>query len=261
MSQGHIFTSDLTIDEVLLIEEVGFEPMDLVLGSSYFHIGWSSAPWASNMELGDITNMMLGARKLAMHRMVQQAVAVGADGIVGMEIEMHRHGHHAEFVATGTAVKRRQNDGAAWRDRNGQPFTCDLSGADFWALVRAGYRPISLAHGVCVYHVAHKTLGQWFSSLQQQGMNQEQVQFTQALYEARELAMGRMQWEAQQAGATAGVVAVDVREASHGWDSHVLELVAVGTGVAAITHPDHETHEPAKTVIFAHDQFLHPTIY
>jgi uncharacterized protein YbjQ (UPF0145 family) len=248
------FTSDLTIDELLLVEEVGFEPLDLVLGSSYFHIGWSSAPWSTNMELGEISAMMLGARHLAMQRLVEQAMAAGADGVVGMRIEMERHDHNAEFVAVGTAVKRRAGDGAAWRDRYGRPFTCDLSGGDFWALVRAGYRPVMLAHGVCVYHIAHQSLGQWWKSLGQANANQEHVAFTAGLYEARELAMGRMQAEAFDAGATAGVVAVEVREESHGWDSHVLELVAVGTGVARIEAAGHETHEPAKAVLFVHDR-------
>jgi uncharacterized protein YbjQ (UPF0145 family) len=151
-------------------------------------------------------------------------------------------------------VKRRSGDGAAWRDRYGRPFTCDLSGADFWALVRAGFRPVALAHGVCVYHVAHQSLGQWWKSLGQASVNQEHVPFTAGLYEARELAMGRMQAEAYDAGASAGVVAVEVHESSHGWDSHVLELVAVGTGVARIDAKDHETHEPAKAVLFVHDR-------
>jgi uncharacterized protein YbjQ (UPF0145 family) len=249
-----VFTSDLTIDEVLLIEEVGFEPLELVMGSSYYHIGWSAAPWSTNQELGEISAVMRDARAVAMSRITDQAQSHGADGIVGMRIEMHREHHDTEFVAIGTAVRRRGGDGAAWRNqRYGLPFTCDLSGADFWALVRAGFRPISLAHGVCVYHVAHKTLGQWFDSIAQQSVNQEQVAFTQALYEARELAMGRMQSEAYEAGATAGVVAVDLRESNHGWDSHVLEMVAVGTGVARIEDASHETHEAPKAVIFAHD--------
>lgn len=247
------FTSDLSIDELLLVEEVGFEPLELVLGSSYFHIGWASAPWSTNTELGDISRMMLSARHLAMQRLGQQAAAVGADGVVGMRVEMDRHGDHAEFVAMGTAVKRRAGDGAAWRDRYGRPFTCDLSGADFWALVRAGYRPVTLAHGVCVYHVAHKALGDWWKSMGQMSANQEHAAFTAALYEARELAMGRMQAEAYEAGARAGVVAIEVHESSHGWESHILELVAVGTGVAHVEGA-HETHEPAKAVLFAHDR-------
>jgi uncharacterized protein YbjQ (UPF0145 family) len=253
MSGRHAFTSDLTIDELLLVEEVGFEPLELVLGSSYFNIGWSGAAWMANQELGEVSRMMLSARALAMSRLVGQAQRFGADGVVGMRVEMEREGHHAEFVAMGTAVRRRGGDGAAWRDRHGLPFTSDLSGVDFWALVRAGFRPVKLAHGVCVYHVAHMSLGQWFSSLGQANVNQENPSFTQALYDARELAMARMQWEAHEAGSTAGVVAVELRESSHGWGSHVMELVAVGTGVARIDEAGHETHEPAKAVLFAQD--------
>jgi uncharacterized protein YbjQ (UPF0145 family) len=248
-----IFTSDLSIDEILLVEEVGFEPLELVQGSSYYHIGWSSSPWSTNTELATQSQVMLNARHLAMSRLLEQATAFGADGIVGMHLEMEREGHHAEFIATGTAVKRRAGDGRAWRDAWGRPFTCDLSGADFWALVRAGYRPVMLAHGVCVYHIAHQTLGQWLGGLGQGALNQENPQYTQALYDARELAMARMQREAHESGATAGVVAMEVREGSHGWGSHVLELVAVGTGIAPIETAGHETHEPPTLAIFAQD--------
>jgi uncharacterized protein YbjQ (UPF0145 family) len=120
--------------------------------------------------------------------------------------------------------------------------------------VRAGYRPISLVHGVCVYHIAHQSLGQWWKSLGQASTNQEHVAFTAGLYEARELAMGRMQAEAYDAGASAGVMAVEIHESSHGWEEHILELVSVGTGVARIEARDHETHAPAKPVLFMHDR-------
>src|SRR5438105_3152536 len=102
MSWGGVFTSGLSIDELLRVEEAGFEPLELVLGSSYFHIGWSGAAWTANQELGDISRMMLHARHLAMARLTEQAQAVGADGVVAMRLEMEREGHHAEFVAMGT---------------------------------------------------------------------------------------------------------------------------------------------------------------
>jgi uncharacterized protein YbjQ (UPF0145 family) len=244
------FTSDLTIDEVLLVEEVGFEPIDLVMGSSYFHIGWQNALWTTNMELGDITRMMHQARRVAIDRMVHHAAQVRADGVVGVRLELEREGHNAEFTVIGTAVRRRTDDGARWRQANGLPFTCDLSGGDFWALVRAGFRPVVFSFGVCVYHVAHQTLGQWFSSV---GQNVEMPTFTQGLYDARELAMGRMQYDAQTAGATAGLVGVSVDEGSHGWDRHVIEMLAVGTGVAPIVDESHEVHEPPRVVIGAQD--------
>jgi uncharacterized protein YbjQ (UPF0145 family) len=244
------FTSDLSIDEVLLIEEVGFEPVELVLASSYFHIGWQSASWTTNTELDAVSALMLRARHTAIHRLVQQAASAGADGIVGMRLDIEREGHSAEFTAMGTAVRRRAGDGEKWRDGHGRPFTCDLSGIDFWALVRGGFRPVTLAHGVCVYHVAHRSLAGWLSGA---GQNMEMPALTQGLYEARELAMERMQAEAQAGGSTAGIVGVDAREGSHGWDAHVIEFVAVGTGVAPIADPEHEVHGEPGLVLDMQD--------
>jgi len=246
------FTSDLSIDELLLVEEVGFEPVEFVFGTSYFHTGWVPAAWTENFELTQVSAMMLGARRVAMQRLLAHAQQLGADGVVGMRLDMEREGHNAEFTAYGTAVRRRDGKGAAWHDRHGRPFTCDLSGEDFWGLVRGGFRPLALCHGVCVYHVAHKSLGAWFSSLSQMTMNMEQPQFTQALYDARELAMQRMQWEAGDAGGT-GLVGVEVRESSHGWEGHIIEFVGVGTAIRPIDDATHEVHEPPQVVLFAAD--------
>src|SRR5256885_1881795 len=74
-------------------------------------------------------------------------------------------------------------------------FTSDLSGQDFSALLGNGYRPVGLVMGNCVYHVAHQGLR---AAWRQIGRNQEMPTYTQALYQARELAMGRMQTEAEQ---------------------------------------------------------------
>ena len=63
----------------------------------------------------------------------------------------------------------------------------------------------------------------------------EMQAFTQAFYDARELAMARMQYEAREMGGPAGLVGVDVVEGSHGWGSHVVEFAAVGTAVLPIT--------------------------
>jgi uncharacterized protein YbjQ (UPF0145 family) len=60
--------------------------------------------------------------------------------------------------------------------------------------------------------------------------------FTQALYDARELAMRRMQTEAQELGAE-GIVGVSLSERSHGWGSHVIEFFALGTAIIASDDP------------------------
>ena len=81
--------------------------------------------------------------------------------------------------------------------------------------------------GTCVYHVAHR--GVW-SGLGTAGRNVELENFTSAMYEAREIAVERMQFEAAAAKAE-GVVGVDIYEGSHGWQAHVIEFFAIGTAV------------------------------
>jgi uncharacterized protein YbjQ (UPF0145 family) len=63
--------------------------------------------------------------------------------------------------------------------------------------------------------------------------NGELPHFTQALYEARELAMTRMQAEARHLGGE-GIVGVQLVEDSHFWGSHVIEFLAIGTAVRPI---------------------------
>jgi uncharacterized protein YbjQ (UPF0145 family) len=238
-AQGQrFFTSDLSVNEFLLVREAGFECAGLVMGSSIYHVGYQRGSWSQNQELGVLTQAMYQARELAMVRMEEEAEALGADGIIGVRLNINRHAwgeNLVEFVAIGTAVYARQPS-QTWRQPSGKPFTSDLSGQDFWMLLRSGFRPVSLVMGNCVYHVAHQTLGGWFSTV---GTNCEMPNFTQGLYDARELAMERLQYEAQSDGAI-GVVGTIVNEWTHGaWDSHVIEFFAIGTSVLPI-----QTKEP-----------------
>jgi len=213
------------------------------MGSSYFHVGYQLASWSRNQEMDTLTQSMTHARTAAMGRLLSQVVAVGGDGVVGVRVEVDHREHHAEFIAMGTADAAR-SDRARWRV-GGRPFTSDLSGQDFWALVRGGYQPRAMVMGCCVYHVAHQSLGQWMSRV---GNNCEMPNFTQALYDARELAMERMQAEARAAGAS-GVVGMRVTENSYGWHTHVIEFLALGTAVAPTGKPG--VHEPIAPVLGA----------
>ena len=233
------FTSDLSVNEFLLVKESGFEPVGLVLGSSIYHIGFQQAGWNQNQEMGVLTQAMYHARELAMTRMEEEADQLGADGIVGVRLDIGRYewgADLAEFIAVGTAVKHR--GGELHRAPNGRPFTSDMSGQDFATLLRAGYRPAGLVMGNCVYHVARQGM---LASLKQVGRNVEMPNFTQALYEARELAMERMQTEADELQSE-GIVGARIIERSHGWGSHVIEFFAIGTAVVS-TSPDHHDRE------------------
>jgi uncharacterized protein YbjQ (UPF0145 family) len=71
-------------------------------------------------------------------------------------------------------------------------------------------------------------------SLGSVGQNVELTNFSQALYDAREIAMERMQQEAAEAKAE-GVVGVILHEGNHNWQPHVIEFFAIGTAVLPIS--------------------------
>ena len=121
----------------------------------------------------------------------------------------------------------RSSDGASHRTVKGKPFTSDLSGQDFWTLIKAGYGPVSLVMGSCVYHIAQQG---FLASMQTMGKNQELTVYTQGL-SAAELAMERMQKEAEELPARGGLWACRYAS-SHRWGSHVIRFSPeVGTAV------------------------------
>jgi uncharacterized protein YbjQ (UPF0145 family) len=91
--------------------------------------------------------------------------------------------------------------------------------------------PVAFVLGTCVYHVAHQSALQ---ALRQAGQNQEMVQFTQGVYDARELALVRMQSEATEAQAS-GIVGVKVSVSNHVWGEHATEFLATGTAIRRLS--------------------------
>src|SRR5580700_5579422 len=229
-----VFTSDLSVSEYVLLGEAGFEPLGFVVGSSIYHIGIQVARWGQNQELQVLTQAMYNARELAMSRMEAEAEHLGADGIVGVQLRMQAYvwGQDVlEFLATGTAVKASGDSAGAHRTPDDRAFTSDLSAQDFFRLLAGGAVPVAFVLGTCVYHVAHQSAMQ---ALRQAGQNQEMMQFTQGVYEARELALTRMQAEAAQAQAS-GIVGVTVDVKNHVWGEHATEFLATGTAVRRLS--------------------------
>ena len=141
----------------------------------------------------------------------------------------------AEFIAIGTAVRHR--GGQSFRNKAGKPFQSDLSGQDFWMLIRAGYRPVGFVMGNCVYYIPPAMLRA------PDLLSTELSAYTHALYDARELAIERLQDEAEALDAT-GIVGVTVDEEKHSWRTNpwnmgnaalatgeVIELFVIGTAV------------------------------
>jgi uncharacterized protein YbjQ (UPF0145 family) len=242
--KGKLFTSNLSVKEFLLVKQAGFDPLGLVLGSSIYHVGFDRSGWKDSAESSVLSQAMYQARELAMTRMVEEAGELGADGIVAVHLDIGRfqsEDEAAEFIAIGTAVKHRE--GQLQRAPSGRPFTSGLSGQDFWTLLSSGYRPVGLVMGSCVYHVGQRGLREELGELDE---NYELANYTQALYSARELAMERMQREAEELQAE-GVVGVQLQQQSHGWDTDVIEFFALGTAVVPLGE-ERKLLEPSLTL-------------
>jgi uncharacterized protein YbjQ (UPF0145 family) len=238
------FTSDLSVNEFVLTTQTGFHPLGLVMGTCIYHVGIQTSRWSVSQELQVLSQAMYHCRELAMARMESEADALGADGVIGVRIRPLNYAFASdvlEFVAVGTAIKA--DDGASYRTPQGRPFTSHLTGQDFWTLHRHGWMPRALVLGTCVYHIAHLTFRQMLANA---GQNVELTNFSQAAYDAREIAMARMQYEAEIVGAD-GVVGVSVTESGWAWGEHAIEFFALGTAVSRL-HPDAQPEHPTMVM-------------
>ena len=267
MRQKRFFTSDLSVSEFLLVKEVGFDPLGMVMGSSIYRIrpnvpsgsAWAMDDWRG--ELTDLTQALYHSRELAMARMEEEADALGADGIIGVHLKINLHAWGsdiAEFVAIGTAVKHAGGGNfnassttpVSFKNKAGRPFQSDLSGQEFWTLLKAGYRPVGMVMGNCAYYVPPGFVTQVTGD----SRSMELTEYTHAFYDARELAMERLQAEAEDLEAK-GIVDVTVQELQHSWQGRlgtpfgqfqgeIIEFFIVGTAVI----PYGESTLPAVTL-------------
>jgi uncharacterized protein YbjQ (UPF0145 family) len=225
-------SSDLSVDEAIVVEQAGYEPRGYVSGTCIFrpYAFGAWAPLSQSTELTAMSGALHDARRIAMKRLEDQAKRVGGEGVVGVRLAVESNPREFRFTAVGTAIAR---SGGSRRGREAanpnRVFTSDLSGKEFALLTAAGYGVLGLVMGVCVYHVARQSASTW---LKNQTQNVELTLITAALYESRELAMARMQDDALSLGAQ-GVVGVAATERSHAWGSHIIEFLAIGTAVSS----------------------------
>jgi uncharacterized protein YbjQ (UPF0145 family) len=217
---GRGTTSDLTIDEMLLLHSAGWEPVDLVYGISWWSIPWGVWQWTTG-EVKEASAAFSGAVDQAAKQLRQSCEQAGGSGVIGVEVGVRVSSHHVAIELTGTAVRRT----AAGEHRF--EFVSDLSARDFVLLTRAGWWPLGLAAGASFVIAPRRTAREWAS---QQGQNVELPNLTQALYFARERAMERMQ-SSGAAMKAEGIVAVKLREGRASSSLRVIQFVAIGTGV------------------------------
>jgi uncharacterized protein YbjQ (UPF0145 family) len=268
--------SDLSVTEFLTLSRVGFLPHGLVVGAAIYDAGVTGLSGMTR-EVAPLSHAMRAARWLAVTRMRDQAQKLAAEGVVGVRLLVEHHrwrgGHQvAKFIALGTAVAFdaahapvAMQHAPPLRLASGHPFTSALSGQDFVTLLRAGYRPVSVAVGCCVYELN----GYGVLPYAQANRNDEIAEFTQALFDAREVAMERMTQDlfaefglvgphaaAGHPDAPVGVVGMKVTEAAHAGMRNVIEYTAIGTAVAHVRDgdPRKAAQPPAPAIVVPLDR-------
>jgi uncharacterized protein YbjQ (UPF0145 family) len=230
-------TSDLSIDEGLILHSIGWEPVDLVCGASVYSIPQGSWVWA----IGEIEAASYAATKAlekAADRLEQECRHVGGAGVIGVQVGVSVEHHAVNAVLVGTAVVPGQ--GARLK---GPAFVSDLSARDFVLLHNSGWEVCGLAYGTSFVHVPRRTAG---AAMKQASQNVELTNFTEAMYSAREAAMERMQSSALQRNAS-GVVAVQVSEGPMEFATHAIGFTAWGTAVR-LGSTGHKYVQPRVTV-------------
>ena len=270
---GRFFTSDLSVNELMLTRQAGFRPLTQVMGTCFYRAGWQAYPWGSaagwggmswgssrgeTLELEQPTSAWNEARRIAVSRLGEEARRAGADVVAGVRLRRRHHEWATgliEFIVVGTAMRseRLRIDDA--------PVLSNLSGQDLNKLVRHGFWPVGLVAGTTVAYVATGTQQQYgstglFSSMR----NQEMPDFTRGIYDARELAMRRLTEQARALHAHR-VVGVTVErsqreiERDRGGGTRytdlVIEMNVLGTAIVEVEHD--EDAPPTRLVLELND--------
>ncbi|GAY07167.1 heavy metal-binding domain-containing protein [Pseudonocardia sp. N23] len=160
---GGAWTSLLSAPAAAGLEVAGFDPVGEVMGSIVQRMGWAGyrgcggygwggRPTTITSSDGDrFSGFAPYVRALhtgydtAIGRLVAEATAIGADGVVGIRLgQSTEFGGAREFTALGTAVRARSTT------RPGRVFTTVLAAQDVAKLLRAGWMPAQIVYGISV---------------------------------------------------------------------------------------------------------------
>jgi uncharacterized protein YbjQ (UPF0145 family) len=149
-------TSLLPVPGAVGVESVGLSPVGEVMGCIVQYIGfvggyggygggYNGGFYQQSVSFRPYVDALYHGYNTALGRMLTEARAMGADGVVGIRLTQSKLGeNNSEFVALGTAVR------ANSRKRPRSLFTTELPGQDVAKLMHAGWVPTRLAIGIAV---------------------------------------------------------------------------------------------------------------
>jgi len=223
-------TSDLSVDEALLLHAAGWEPLDLVCGVAVVSVPVGVWNWGRG-AISLASDAHDAAVDQASRALRAECSKVHGHGVVGVRVDVAVRTHHIDVELVGTAVRPMDGKDARGNDAaQAMPFVSDLSARDFTLLLRAGWGPVGLAFGASFVYAPRRTAG---TAMKQSTQNVELTNYTEAMYSARESAMEKMQRSALAVGGQ-GVVEVKVTEGPMSFARHAVGFTAWGTAVRLV---------------------------
>ena len=207
-----LFTSSLSVNEFVLTRAERIAPLGQVTGNCSYHVGWQPSAVYASMELTVVSRAHNEAWRLALSRLQAEAKTLGAHGVVGVTLTAKPSAwddRMLEVSAVGTAI--------CWQDApvTSAPFVSALSGQEFWALLSAGYRPVGVAYGTCVYQQVTTNATKWITGSRLLNsaarVNLELREYTFGFDDSRRIAVRYMEEEAARLGA-GGIVGVKIEK-------------------------------------------------
>ena len=210
--------------------DAGFTPIKFVFGNVAYAIGLGGGiigglKSLARGEIKQFSDVFNHTRHLALERLVNEAKAVEANAVVGIQTTvMPFQGIH-EMMMTGTASRHPELP----REFDANPVTSDLTCEEMWNMVSMGYLPIKLVLGTAVYSLGFVGGVAAFLKSFSRG---EVGDLTSLIYDAREHAIGLIRDEAASIGAD-DVIGIKTHVHELGG---LLEFMAIGTAVKRVAN-------------------------
>ncbi len=112
LNPSGVTTSDLTAEETWNLAKMAYAPVELVIGTSVYSIGFvgglkSFLRGFVKGEVTEMTQLIYGAREESLRKVQAQATALNADDVLGLKTYIYDLGGGLiEFLVIGTAVKK-----------------------------------------------------------------------------------------------------------------------------------------------------------
>lgn len=223
------FTSSADGQELYCQIDAGFRPIGFAFGNVAYSIGLGGgiAGALRGLARGEVieySEIFYHTRRLALERIQREAIARGANCVVGINTNIMKFGGLQEMVMIGTASHHPMY-GPEFSHR---PATSDLTCEEMWNMIHIGYQPIELVLGVSVYSVGFA--GGIMAALKSFART-EISELTSLIYEARENALSKMNDHAAAVGAED---VVGIKTYVYQLGSGVIEFLCIGTAVRKI---------------------------